>query len=111
MVKNLPAMQESRVQSLSWRDPLVKEMATHSCIPAWRIPRIEEPGELQSMGSRRLDSTERLTLTQLSSEKATCLKRRKQTLTLSLLLANLHQICDKVQVALPDGQTLPWGQL
>ena len=62
-------------------------------------------------GRGELDSTERLTLTQLSSEKATCLKRRKQTLTLSPLLANLHQICDKVQVALPDGQTLPWGQL
>ena len=62
-------------------------------------------------GRRESDSTEQLTLTQLSSEKATCLQRRKQTLTLAPLLGNLHQICDKVQVALPDGQTLPWGQL
>ena len=62
-------------------------------------------------GRRESDSTERLTLTQLSSEKATCLKRRKQTLTLSPLLTNLHQICDMVQVALPDVQTLPWDQL
>ena len=52
LVKNLLARQESRVQSLSWRDPLVKEMATHSCILAWRILWIEEPGELQSMGSQ-----------------------------------------------------------
>ena len=38
IVKNLPAMQKSRVQCLSWQDPLVKEMATHSCILAWGIP-------------------------------------------------------------------------
>ena len=51
MVKNLPAMQETRVQSLDWEDPLEKRMATHSGILAWRIPWIEEPGRLQSMGS------------------------------------------------------------
>ena len=50
IVKNLPAMQKSRVQCLSWQDPLVKEMATHSYILSWRIPWIEEPGELQSLG-------------------------------------------------------------
>ena len=57
IVKNLPVRQESRVQSLSWQDLLVKEMATHSCILAWRIPWIEEPGELQSLGLQtvRLD--------------------------------------------------------
>ena len=54
MVKNLPAMQETRVQSLGWEDPLEKEMATHSSIPAWNIPRIEEPGGLQSMGLQRV---------------------------------------------------------
>ena len=48
MVKNLPAMQETWVQSLSWEDPLEKGMATHSNILAWRIPLTEEPGELQS---------------------------------------------------------------
>ena len=52
-VKNLPAMQETRVQSLGWEDPLKKEMATHSSILAWRIPRTEQPGELQSMGLQR----------------------------------------------------------
>ena len=51
-VKNLPAMQETWVQSLGWEDPL--EKATHSSILAWRIPRTEEPGGLQSMGSQRV---------------------------------------------------------
>jgi len=54
MVKNLPAMQEIRVQSLGWEDPLEKEMATHSNILAWRIPGTEEPGRLQSIGSQRV---------------------------------------------------------
>ena len=48
-VKNLPAMQETQVRSLGQEDPLEKEVATHSSIPAWRIPWIEEPGGLQSM--------------------------------------------------------------
>ena len=46
MVKNLPAMQETRVQSLGGEDPLEKGMATHSSILAWRIPWTEEPGRL-----------------------------------------------------------------
>ena len=53
MVKNPPAMQETRVQSLGWEDPLEKEMATHSSILAWRIPWTEEPGPIQSMGSQK----------------------------------------------------------
>ena len=53
-VKNLPAMQETWVQSLGWEDPLEKEMATHSRILAWKIPWTEEPGGLQSMGSQRV---------------------------------------------------------
>ena len=53
-IKNLPAMQETQVQSLGWEDPLEKGMATHSSILAWRIPWTEEPGELQSMGLQRL---------------------------------------------------------
>ena len=51
-VKNLPAIQETRVQSLFREDPLEKGMATHSSILAWRIPWREEPGGLQSMGSQ-----------------------------------------------------------
>ena len=53
MVKNLPTMQETTVQSLGQEDPLEKGMATHFSILAWRMPRTEEPGELQSMGSQR----------------------------------------------------------
>ena len=52
-VKNLPAVQEIRVQSLCWEGPLEKGMATHSRILAWRIPRTEEPGRIQSTGSQR----------------------------------------------------------
>ena len=52
LVKNLPAIQETRVRSLGWEDPLEKKMATHSDVLAWRIPWTEEPGELQSMGSK-----------------------------------------------------------
>ena len=49
-VKNLPAMQETGVQSLGWEAPLEKGMATHSGILAWRIPWTEEPGGLQRVG-------------------------------------------------------------
>ena len=54
MVKNLPAMRETWVQSLGWKDSLEKDMATHSSILAGRIPWTEEPGRLQSMGSQRV---------------------------------------------------------
>ena len=54
MVKNLPAVQETCIQSLGWENPLEKRMATHSSIVAWRIPRTKEPGKLQSMGSQRI---------------------------------------------------------
>ena len=52
MVESLPAMLETRVQSLGWEDPLEKEMATHSSVLARRIPWTEEPGGLHSMGSQ-----------------------------------------------------------
>ena len=53
-VKNLPAVQETWVQSLDWKYPLEKEMAIHSSILAWRILWTEEPGRLQSVGSQRV---------------------------------------------------------
>ena len=53
-VKNPPEMEEMQVQPLGWEDPLEEEMATHSCILAWKIPRTEEPSGLQSRGSRRV---------------------------------------------------------
>ena len=55
MVKNLPAMRETQVQSLGREDPLEKEMATHSSILAWRIPETGEPDGLPSMGSHRVE--------------------------------------------------------
>ena len=53
-LKRLPEMQETWARSLGREDPLEKEMATHSSILAWRIPRTEEPGGLQSTGSQRV---------------------------------------------------------
>ena len=54
MVKNLPAVQETQVQSLGQEDPLEKGMATHSRILAWRIPWTQEPGGLHSTGLQRV---------------------------------------------------------
>ena len=54
MVKCLSAMRKTQVQSLGWEDPLEKEMATHSSTLAWKIPWMEEPGRVQSMGSQRV---------------------------------------------------------
>ena len=53
-VKCLPTMQETQVRSLGHENPLEKEMATHSSILAWKIPWMEEPGGLQSMGLQRV---------------------------------------------------------
>ena len=58
MLKNQFAIQETRVLSLSWEDPLEKGMATHFSILAWRIPWTEKPGWHQSMGSQESDRTE-----------------------------------------------------
>ena len=52
MVRSLLAVWETRLQSLGWEDPLEEEMAKHSSILAWKIPWMEEPGRLQSMGSQ-----------------------------------------------------------
>ena len=71
MVKNLPAMQEMRVQSLGQEDLLEKKMATHSGVLAWKIPWTEEPGELQSMGSQKSQ-------TQLSDSAATTTLRERE---------------------------------
>ena len=69
MVRNLPAMQEIWVHSLGGEDPLGKGMATHSSILAWRIPRTEELGRLQSRGGRKeSDRADQLTLS-LSKDK------------------------------------------
>ena len=53
-LKHLPAMRKTRVRFLGWEDPLEKEMAIHSSTLAWKIPWMEEPDRLQSMGSQRV---------------------------------------------------------
>ena len=58
VMKNLPAMQETRARSLCWDDPLEKGMAIHSSLLAWRILWTEEPGGLQFIGRKELDVTE-----------------------------------------------------
>ena len=60
MVKSLPAIQETRVQSQGREDPLEKEMATHSSALAWKIPRTEEPGRYSPLGCKESDMTEQL---------------------------------------------------
>ena len=66
MVKCLPVMRETWVQSLGWEDPLKKEMATHSSTLAWKIPWMEEPGGLYSpWGRKESDTPERLQFTSL----------------------------------------------
>ena len=57
VIKNLPAKQETRVQSLGWEDPLKKGMATHSSILAWRVSWTEELGGLQSVRSQKESDT------------------------------------------------------
>ena len=71
MVKRLPTMWETRVQSLGQEDLLEKEMAPHSSILAWKIPWMEEPGRLQSMGLKESDTTEQLHLL-FTTEQMVC---------------------------------------
>ena len=71
-VKRLSTVQETQVQSLGQENPLEKEMAIHSSIPAWRIPWTEEPGRLQSVGSQRVRyhrATKLSLVTQINSNK------------------------------------------
>ena len=66
MENNLPAMQETQIQSLGWEDPLEIGMATHSSILTWRISWTEDPGSYSPWDSKELDKTERLSLWELS---------------------------------------------
>ena len=68
LVKNLPAVQETRVQFLGWEDPLEEEMATHFSVLAWKIPWAEEPGRLQPMVSQELNTAERLNYHHVDSQ-------------------------------------------
>ena len=81
MVKRLLSMQETRVQTPGQEDLLEKEMATHSSTLAWKIPWMEEPGGLQSMGSQRIghDWATSLSLS-LCNTSISLLKRKKEVL-------------------------------
>ena len=68
MVKKEPAMQETWFQSLGWKDPLEKEMITHSVILAWKIQWTEKRGGLQSTGSQKLDTTKHMPICKSSTE-------------------------------------------
>ena len=70
-------MPETWFQSLGGEDPLEKEMATHSSILAWKIPWTEEPGRLQSMGSRRVGHNRATSLSQSRSEGVRRMKEEK----------------------------------
>ena len=75
-------MQEIQVQSLSWEDPLEKEMASHSSILSWKTPWTEEPGGLQSMGHKESDTTEWLSVSTAETNK--CEAARANAMTGSL---------------------------
>ena len=79
MAKNLPEMWETRVTSLGQKDPLEKGMVTHSSIFAWRIPRTEAPGGLQSRGSPESDTTVQITLRLMWFGKSENQSGRKKT--------------------------------
>ena len=86
-------MQETRVRSLGWEDPLEKEMATHSNILAWRIPWTEEPGRLQSKGSQRVGLKWLSTHTPYKGAEKQCRKERashhgRQSSTVTLVYRN-----------------------
>ena len=85
VVKNPPAMQETRVQSLDQEDPLGKEMATHSCILAWEIPWTKEPGMLLSMGLQKSQ-------TRLSHRTKTTMQQWSQFDNMYLYNANLSLV-------------------
>ena len=74
-VKNLPETQKTQVKFLDWKDPLEKGLATHSSILAWRIPRTEDPGRLQSMGPQRVRYDLRTNTTTTKSKMGTLLVR------------------------------------
>ena len=94
VVKNLLPMQETWVQSLRWEDPLEEEMTTYSSILAWVIPRTEEPGWLQSMGSQRVGhnwATEHEYLTQGLQKKAWVTAQASETPLVNRVSADKEQ--------------------
>ena len=93
MVKNPPAMQETGVQSLGWEDPLEEGMATHSSIPAWRIPHGQRSLALQSMGFQRVGhgwATKTHTHTHTHTHSSILVRFKKEVLLLTTTWMNLE---------------------
>ena len=91
MIKNLPAMQDTWVWSLSREDPLEQDMATHSSILTWRIPWTEEPGRLLSMGAQRIGDDWMTNTISLSLQKQTI--SNSNLLTCTVIIFSYYCIC------------------
>ena len=106
-LKRLPAVQETWVWSLGREDPLEKEMATHSSILAWRIPWMEEPGGLQSMGSQRMGHNWETLSKNIWKRVSPGITRKKLTLWMAYF-KHVHSLendltCVPIAVELPFG--------
>ena len=99
MVKCPLAMRETWVRSLGGEDSLEKEMATHSSILAWKIPWTEESGELQSMGPKESDMTERLHFHFISHSTPPPPSSLLETECLSSMSVNLSPFCRQVHLS------------
>ena len=109
MVKNLPALQEIRVQSLGWEDPLEKGTATRSNILTWRIPGTEEPGRLESMrGCKGSFTTELLTLSHFYFQMLMCINKM-ETLAIGRILLWWHQWLNYILVVSCNKNNTNWG--
>ena len=90
-VKHLPVMQETWVWSLGRKDPLEKEMATHSSTLAWKIPWMEEPGRLQSIGLQRVGRDWAVSLVQWGRERSLKMREKSLSVNLYLEIQNISQ--------------------
>ena len=106
MVKRLPTMQETRVQSPGQEDLLEKEMATHSSILAWKIPRTEEPARLQSMGSQRVRHNR---MTSLTNQRLNNKYRNSQDFPCGPLVKNLQCNARDTDSISGQGSKIPYA--
>ena len=112
MVRNLPALWETWVQSIGPEDPLEKEMATHSSILAWRIPRTEEPGGLQSIGLQKVGRdwvTNIFIFHQFSSVAQSCLTLFNPMNCSTPGLPVYHQLPGLTHDSMINHPKDPWG--
>ena len=100
LAKNLPAVQETRVRSLGWKDPLEKEMATHSSNLAWRIPWTEEPVGIQSIRHKESNMTECLSMEDNLSRQFNAM------LCYAKSLQSCPTLCDPIDSS-PPGSPVP----